>query len=46
MLLTAILAGGAFCALFIMHGTLLAPLVAHMTLNIIEYAYTAWKNCG
>jgi membrane protease YdiL (CAAX protease family) len=42
MLLTGGIAGGAFAALFIARGGILAPFAAHMTLNLIEFIY-AWR---
>ena len=41
MLLTATLAGGAFAALSLWQGSIVAPFAAHLTLNAIEFAYAA-----
>jgi uncharacterized protein len=41
MLLTGIIAGGSFSALAVLRGGLIAPFAAHLTLNLIEFAYTA-----
>ena len=41
MLLTGVVAGGAFAGLFCWRGSVLAPFVAHLALNIIEFIY-AW----
>lgn len=42
MLLTGVVAGGAFAGLYGWRGGVLAPFVAHLTLNAIEFAY-AWR---
>ena len=42
MLLTGVVAGGAFAGLFLWRDGILAPFVAHMTLNLIEFCY-AWR---
>ena len=39
MVLTGLVAGGAFVALAIRRGGLLAPFVAHLVLNLIEFLY-------
>ena len=41
MLLTGVVAGGAFAGLFYWRGGVLAPFAAHLALNIIEFIY-AW----
>ncbi len=41
MVLTGVVAGGAFAALALWRGGLLAPFGAHFTLNAIEFAYAA-----
>jgi membrane protease YdiL (CAAX protease family) len=41
MLLTGIVAGGVFAALWSWRGGLMAPFAAHLALNIIEFIY-AW----
>ena len=41
MLLTGIVAGGAFAGLALWRGGLMAPFAAHLTLNAIEFAVTA-----
>ena len=41
MLLTGIVAGGAFAGLFCWRGSVLAPFAAHLALNFIEFIY-AW----
>lgn len=41
MLLTGIVAGGAFAGLFCWRGGVLAPFAAHLALNMIEFVY-AW----
>ena len=42
MLLTGGLVGGTFAGLFLWRDGILAPFVAHMTLNLIEFIY-AWR---
>jgi len=42
MLLVGGVAGGVFAGLFLWRGGLLAPFVAHLTLNSIEFVY-AWR---
>lgn len=42
MLLTGGVAGGAFAGLFLWRDGIVAPLVAHATLNLIEFIY-AWR---
>lgn len=42
MLLTGVVAGGAFAGLFLWRDGILAPFVAHLTLNFIEFCY-AWR---
>ena len=41
MLLTGVIAGGAFAALYYLRGGLLAPFAAHFVLNLIEFAHAA-----
>ncbi len=41
MLLTGTVAGGSFAALALRRGGLIAPFAAHLTLNLIEFAYVA-----
>lgn len=41
MLLTGVVAGGAFAGLFYWRGGVLAPFAAHLALNLIEFIY-AW----
>lgn len=41
MVLTGIVAGGAFSALALWRGGLMAPFAAHLTLNLIEFAAAA-----
>nr|WP_314860119.1 CPBP family intramembrane glutamic endopeptidase [uncultured Undibacterium sp.] len=41
MLLTGVVAGGAFAGLFYWRGGVLAPFAAHFALNLIEFIY-AW----
>lgn len=41
MLLTGVVAGGAFAWLFVWRGSVLAPFAAHLALNAIEFLY-AW----
>lgn len=41
MLLTGVVAGGAFAGLFNLRGGVLAPFAAHLALNLIEFIY-AW----
>lgn len=41
MLLTGVVAGGAFSGLFYWRGGVLAPFAAHLALNLIEFRY-AW----
>ena len=43
MLITGLIAGGVFSALLVWQQSLLSPLAAHMTLNLIEFAYAALK---
>ncbi len=45
MLLTGIVAGGAFSGLFVWRDGILAPFAAHLTLNVIEFIY-AWRSHG
>lgn len=45
MLLTGIVAGGAFSGLFLWRDGILAPFAAHLTLNVIEFIY-AWRSHG
>ena len=40
MVLAAVVAGGAFSALALWRGGLVAPFAAHLTLNAIEFAAT------
>jgi membrane protease YdiL (CAAX protease family) len=40
MVLTGVVAGGAFSVLALLRGGLLAPFAAHLTLNLIEFAAT------
>ena len=40
MVLTGVVAGGAFSALAVLRGGLLAPFAAHLTLNLIEFVAT------
>lgn len=42
MLLTGVVAGGAFASLFYWRNGILAPFAAHLALNIIEFIY-AWR---
>lgn len=42
MLLTGVVAGGAFAALFLWRDAILAPFAAHMTLNLTEFIH-AWR---
>ena len=42
MLLTGVVAGGIFAALFYWSGSVLAPFAAHFALNLIEFIY-AWR---
>lgn len=42
VLLTGIVAGGAFAGLFYWRGGVLAPFAAHLALNLIEFIY-AWR---
>ena len=42
MLLTGVVAGGAFAGLFCWRGGVLAPFAAHLALNLIEFIY-AWQ---
>jgi len=42
MLLTGIVAGGAFAGLFYWRGGVLAPFAAHLALNLIEFIYV-WR---
>ena len=42
MLLTGIVAGGVFAGLYTWREGIIAPYVAHLTLNIIEFLY-AWR---
>lgn len=39
MLLTGSIAGGSLAALYLWRGGILAPFVAHLTLNLIEYVH-------
>jgi membrane protease YdiL (CAAX protease family) len=41
MVLTGVVAGGSFTALALWRGGLVAPFAAHLTLNMIEFAYAA-----
>jgi membrane protease YdiL (CAAX protease family) len=41
MLLTGVVAGGAFAGLYYWRGGVLAPFAAHLALNLIEFVY-AW----
>jgi hypothetical protein len=41
MVLTGLVAGGSFTALALWRGGLVAPFAAHLTLNMIEFAYAA-----
>lgn len=41
MLLTGVVAGGSFAGLYFWRGSVLAPFVAHLVLNLIEFGY-AW----
>jgi membrane protease YdiL (CAAX protease family) len=41
MLLTGVVAGGAFAGLYSWRGGVLAPFAAHLALNLIEFVY-AW----
>ena len=41
MVLTALVAGGAFAALRVARGGLMAPFAAHLTLNLIEFGWAA-----
>jgi len=43
MLLTGVVAGGAFSGLFLWRDGILAPFAAHLTLNVIEFIY-AWRS--
>jgi membrane protease YdiL (CAAX protease family) len=43
MLLTGVVAGGAFAGLFYWRGGVLAPFAAHLALNLIEFIY-AWHS--
>lgn len=43
MLLTGIVAGGAFAGLFYWRDSVLAPFAAHLALNLIEFTY-AWHS--
>lgn len=45
MLLTGVVGGGAFAGLHCWRGGVLAPLAAHVALNLIEFAY-AWHAHG
>jgi hypothetical protein len=42
MLLTGVVAGGTFAGLYSWRGGVLAPFVAHLALNLIEFIY-AWR---
>lgn len=44
MLLTGIVAGGAFAGLFYWRAGILAPFAAHLALNLIEFVYAWHKN--
>lgn len=43
MLLTGVVAGGAFSGLFLWRDGIWAPFAAHLTLNIIEFVYV-WRS--
>ena len=43
MLLTGLVGGGIFTALYLWSGHLLAPVAAHLALNLVEWGHAAWR---
>ncbi len=43
MLLTGLVGGGVFAALFLWSGHVAAPYAAHLALNLVEWGHAAWR---